>query len=169
MEPRRKAQPQGCRGQRGEIPAQRIRADQHSPAREACLLTRQGGRGLGSEARDSEVGSQGEDWGWRREHSLKGVSAPQLARRESSLREKVWTCLRGNRPLFQGARGGDSEHCLNELQRQARAVVISSDTRDGHGTLRLLLQPQRSRCASTGHSPHLPSRELVQPATARVP
>ena len=41
------------------------------------------GRGLGAEARASEVGSQGEDWGWRREHSLKGASAPQLARRES--------------------------------------------------------------------------------------
>ena len=26
---------------------------------------------------------QGEDWGWLREHSLKGVSAPQLAGRES--------------------------------------------------------------------------------------
>ena len=30
------------------------------------------GRGLGAEARAS-VGSQGEDWGWRREHSLKGL------------------------------------------------------------------------------------------------
>ena len=30
-----------------------------------------------------EVGSQGEDWGWLREHSLKGASAPQLAGRES--------------------------------------------------------------------------------------
>ena len=29
---------------------------------------------------------QGEDWGWWREHSLKGVSAPQLARRESGKR-----------------------------------------------------------------------------------
>ena len=44
-EPRRRAQPQGCGGQSGEIPAQRIGAHQHSPAREACLLTRQGGRG----------------------------------------------------------------------------------------------------------------------------
>ena len=44
-EPRRRAQPQGCGGQSGEIPAQRIGADQHSPAREACLLTRRGGRG----------------------------------------------------------------------------------------------------------------------------
>ena len=45
MEPWRRVQPQGCRGQSGEIPAQRIGADQHSPAREACLLTRRGRRG----------------------------------------------------------------------------------------------------------------------------
>ena len=76
-------QQQGCRGQSGEIPAQRIGPDQHSPAQEAYLLTRRGGRGLGAEAQASEVGSQGEDWGWRREHSLKGASAPQLAGRES--------------------------------------------------------------------------------------
>ena len=81
-EPRRRAQPQGCGGQSGEIPTQRISADQHSPAREACLLTRRGGRGLGAEARAS-VGSRGEDWGWRRKHSLKGASTPQLAGRES--------------------------------------------------------------------------------------
>ena len=41
-----------------------------------------GRAGLGAEAR-ALVGSQGEDWGWRREHSLKGASAPQLAGRES--------------------------------------------------------------------------------------
>ena len=29
------------------------------------------------------VGSQGEDWGGLREHSLKGASVPQLAKRES--------------------------------------------------------------------------------------
>ena len=42
-----------------------------------------GWAGLGAEARVS-VGSQGEDWGWRREHSLKGASAPRLAGMESS-------------------------------------------------------------------------------------
>ena len=84
-EPRRRAQPQGCGGQSGEIPAQRIGANQHSPAREACLLTRRGGWELGAEARAS-VGSQGEDWGWLREHSLKGASVPQLAGRESGKR-----------------------------------------------------------------------------------
>ena len=72
-EPRRRAQPQGCGGQSREIPAQRISADQHSPPREACLLTRRGGRGLGAEARAS-VGWQGEDWGWRRKHNLKGLA-----------------------------------------------------------------------------------------------
>ena len=82
-EPRRRAQPQGCGGQSGDIPTQRISADQHSPAREACLLPRQGGWGLGAEARASEVRSQGEDWGWLREHSLKGASVPQLDGRES--------------------------------------------------------------------------------------
>ena len=82
-EPRRRAQQQGCGGQSGEIPAQRIGADQHSPAQEACLLTCQGVRGRGAEARASEVRSQGEDWGWLREHSPKGASAPRLDRRES--------------------------------------------------------------------------------------
>ena len=32
LEAWRRAQQQGCRGQSGEIPAQRISADQHSPA-----------------------------------------------------------------------------------------------------------------------------------------
>ena len=72
-EPRRRAQPQGCGGQSGEMPTQRLGADQHSPAREACLLTHWGGQGLGAEAQTSEVRSQGEDWGWLREHSLKGL------------------------------------------------------------------------------------------------
>ena len=44
-EPRRRAQPQGCGGQSGETPARRLSTDQHSPAREACLLPRRGGRG----------------------------------------------------------------------------------------------------------------------------
>ena len=81
--PRRRAQQQGCGGQSREILAQRIGADQHSPAREACLLTRRDGWGLGAEAQALEVRPQGEDWGWLREHSLEGASVPQLARRES--------------------------------------------------------------------------------------
>ena len=42
-----------------------------------------GQAGLGAEARASEYRSQGEDWGWLREHSLKGASVSQLAGRES--------------------------------------------------------------------------------------
>ena len=57
--------------------------DRHSPAREACLLTRWGGRGLGAEAQAWEIRPEGEDWGWLREHSLKGARVPQLAGRES--------------------------------------------------------------------------------------
>ena len=106
-EPQRKVQPQGCGGQSGEIPAQRIGADQHSPACEACLLTRRGGRGLGAEARASEVGSQGEDWGWLREHSLKGLLG--LPASWEGVWEKVCSCRRGKRlflaSLFPGARG----------------------------------------------------------------
>ena len=39
------SRPQGCGGQSGEVTARRLGAEQHSPAREACLLTRRGGRG----------------------------------------------------------------------------------------------------------------------------
>ena len=56
----------------------------HQPERLLCSPARAGGGwGLGAEAWASEVGSQGEDWGWLREHSQKGASAPQLAGRES--------------------------------------------------------------------------------------
>ena len=78
----RRAQEKGCGGKTGEIPTQSTGADQHSPAREACLLNRRDGLGLGAEA-EASVGFQGEDWGWLREHNLKGASAPQLAGRES--------------------------------------------------------------------------------------
>ena len=127
-EPQRRAQPQGCGGQSGEIPARRIGAEQHSPAREACLLSRRGRQGLGAEARAS-VGSQGEDWGWQREHSLKrlehhswlggslGKSLQLLKRQETFSSLFVSRCVRR----------GDSERGLNELQRPARAAAIRVD------------------------------------------
>ena len=87
-EPWRRVQQQGCRGQSREIRAQRIGADQHSPAREACLLTRQDRWGLGAEATDS-VRSQGEEWGWLGEHSPKGANVPQVAGRESGKRSRT--------------------------------------------------------------------------------
>ena len=129
-----------------------------------------GRAGLGAEARAS-VGSQGEDWGWWREHSLKGLAhhswpggSPgkclQLPKRQ-----ETFSCLFVSRR----ARRGDSECRLNELQRWARAVSISADPRDRRETLGLLLTPPKILCVSTGHSPHRPSQEPVQPATARVP
>ena len=72
------------------------RRDSRTEARRQAALTSPRGlsahppgrAGLGAEARAS-VGSQGEDWGWRREHSLKGASAPQLAGRESGKKSGV--------------------------------------------------------------------------------
>ena len=55
----------------------------HQPERLVCSPDGVGGWGLGAETLSLEVRSQGEDWGWLREHSLKGASEPQLARRES--------------------------------------------------------------------------------------
>ena len=115
LEPRRRVQQQGCGGQSGEIPAQRIGIDQHSPAQEACLLPHWGRWGLGAEAQASEVGSRREDWGWPREHSLKGASAPQLTRRESG---KTQDLPKRQETIVSGCtRRGDSEHCLNGLQK----------------------------------------------------
>ena len=56
----------------------------HQPERLVCSPAGMGG---GWELRlGLQVGSQGEDWGWLREHSLKGASVPQLAGRESGKR-----------------------------------------------------------------------------------
>ena len=62
-------QPQGRRGKNGEIPAQRLGAEQHSPAREACLLSRRGRLGLGAEARASVLA--------RRESRKKSAAAEE--------------------------------------------------------------------------------------------
>ena len=116
LEPWRRAQQQGCRGKSREMPAQTITADQHSPARETCLLTCQDRWGLGAEARASEVRPQGEDWGWLREHSLKGASAPPLVGgspgKSLELPKRQETIVSGC------SRRGDSEYRLNELQRR---------------------------------------------------
>ena len=168
-EPRRRAQPQGCRGQSGEIPAQRISANQHPPVWEACLLTCQGEWGLGAEAPALEVRSQGEDWGWLHEPSLKGASAPQLAGRES--RKKSGPAEEARDHFLRCVRRGDSfpvcpqnaEHHLNELQRRMWATAIISDPRDGHETLTLLLQPPRILCASRGHIHTSPPGSLCSP------
>ncbi len=123
--------------------------------------------GLRAEARALEVRSQGEDWGWRREHSLKGASAPRLAGRESGTKPGPAEEARGH---CVGVREETGFRALPKRAPETGASRgFSADPRDGHETLRLLLQPPRIMCASTGHSPHLPSWEPVQPATARVP
>ena len=120
-EPQRTEQPQGYGGQSREIPTQRIAADQHSPAREASLLTRRGRRELGAEVLASKVGSQGEDWGWLREHRLKGLvhhsnlgGSPGKGL-ELLNRQETFSCLF----VSWCTRREDSDHRLNELQRRA--------------------------------------------------
>ena len=61
---------------RGSVPT-----STHQPKRLVC--SPQGRWGLRAEAQASEVRSQGEEWGWLHENSLKGDSVPQLAGRES--------------------------------------------------------------------------------------
>ena len=81
----------------------------------------------------STTGSQGEDWGWLREHSLKRASAPQLPEvcpgigLELPKRQETFSC----RFVSQRARRGDSERRLNELQKRAQAAAISVDPRGG--------------------------------------
>ena len=96
-----------------------------------------GRTGAGAEARASEVRSQGEDWGWLRDHSLKGATAPRLPGRESG--KSLNQPKRQETIVLGCAKRGDSEHHLNGLQRWVRAAAISTDPRDGHETLRLLL------------------------------
>ena len=141
---------------RGSVPT-----STHQPERLVCSPDSRTGWGLGAEAWASEVRSQGEDWGWLHEHSLKRASAPQLARR--SLRKRLELPKKQETIVSRYARRGDSELRLNKLQKRMQAVAISVDPKDGHEMLRLLLPPPRSLCASTGHSPHLPSWEPVQP------
>ena len=118
-EPRRRAQPQGCGGQSGEIPTRRIGAEWHSPAREACLLTRWGGQGLGAEARASVLAE--------RESGKKSAAAEEArdfflplgftARKERGFRA----------PPKRTPETGVSCGYQRGLQRQAPAAAISSD------------------------------------------
>ena len=132
------------------------------------LLTRRGRWGVGAEAWASEVKSQGEDWGGLREHSLKGASAPRLAGSVSGEKsgpvEKQKTFVLGVREErgFLPSMPTEAEHRLSELQRWVRATAISSDPRDGHELLRLLLLPRRILSASTGQYPQHP-RSLCSP------
>ena len=89
------------------------RRDSRTEARRQAALTSPRGlsahtpgrAGLGAEAR-AAVGSQGEDWGWRRQHSLKGL---EHHGEPGGSPGKVCSCRRGKRlfltSLFPGARG----------------------------------------------------------------
>ena len=98
---------------RGSVPT-----STHQPERLVCSAA--GAGGAGAEARAS-VGSQGEDWGWQREHSLKGLAHHSwlAGRPGKSLqlpkRHETFSCLF----VWWRARRGDSERRLNELQRRA--------------------------------------------------
>ena len=91
------------------------------------------------------MGSQGEDWGWWREHSLKGASAPQLARTQSGKRSGAAEEARDFfLPLCFLLR---EERGFRALPKRAPETGASrgysTDPRDGHETLRLLLLPDR--------------------------
>ena len=73
---------------------------------------------------------QGEDWGWRREHSLKGLVHHSWL--GGSLGKSLELPKKQETLVSGCARRGDSEHRLNELQRRARAMAISADPRGGH-------------------------------------
>ena len=144
-EPRRRAQPQGCGGQSGETPAQRIGAEQHSPAREACLLPRRCGRG----------------WELRLLAGRESGKKPAAAKEARDFFLPLCFLVREERgfraPPKPAPETGASHGDQRGPQRRARAVAISADPRDGQETLRRLLPPPRSLCASTGHCPHRPS------------
>ena len=125
------------------------------------------------------AGSWGSGFGWIPGRGLglaawtqpEGVSTPQLAGRVSGKKAAAAKEARDIfLPLVLRCTGrGDSGRRLNKLQRQAPVAAINADPRDRHETLRLQLPPPKSQCASTGHYPHRPSREPVQPAKARLP
>ena len=131
------------------FPYRGLGADQHAPVQKACLLSHQGGQGLVAEAPALEfrlrertgAGSVNTAWRGLVRHSEPGGSPGKsldLPKRQETI---VSGCVRR----------GDSEHHLNKLHSRVRATAISTDNRDGHEMLRLLLQPPRSLCASTGH------------------
>ena len=88
-----------------------------------------GQAGLGAEVPASEVGSQGEDWGWLREHSLKGASAPQLAGRESGKKS--------------GAAEEARDHCFSVHEEKGFLPRVPTEGR---------APPKRSPETGTSHS-----------------
>ena len=145
------------------------RRDSRAEARRRAALTRPRGlfaqppgrAGLGAEARASVLAG--------RESAKKSAAAEEardffLPLCFAALKERGFRAPPKRTPETGASRGYQ-----RGPQRWARAAANSADPRDAQETLRLLLPPPRSLCASTAHSPHLPSREPVRPATARLP
>ena len=138
-------QQQGRRGKNGEIPTQKVGAEQRSPAREACLLTRRGGRGLGAEARALVLAG--------RESGKKSAAAEEardiflplcfMARKERGFRAPP------KRAPETGASLGDQRG----PQRWARAAAISADPRGGREPRLTARTPETgvSRSYQRGH------------------
>ena len=74
--------------------------------------------GLGAEALALEVRPQEEDWGWLREGSLKGVSAPQLAGRESR--------------IMSGPAREAKDHCLWVCEERGFLFCVPTEGRALH-------------------------------------
>ena len=171
LEPQRRAQQQVCRGQSGEIPAQWISANQNSPIWVACLHTYRDGWGLGAEAQALEVRSQGEDWGWLSEDSLKEGSAPQLARRESGKKTGPAEKARDHSFGVHEERG-----LLPHVPTEGRALPKwAPESGLSHGyQLRRQRQAGNAKAAATKNSVRkhrslpTPPREPVQHRTAKV-
>ena len=98
---------------RGSVPT-----STHQPERLVCSPASWDRSGLGSEApASSAVRSQGEDWGWLHEHSLKGLVCHSQPRGSPGKRLKL---PKREETIVSGcARRGDSEHHVNNLQRWA--------------------------------------------------
>ena len=147
---------------RGSVPT-----STHQPKRLTCSPAIQDRWGLGAEARTSEVRSQGEDWGGLREHSLKGVSASQLAGRES--RKRSGTAEEARDYCFRVR----EETGFRAPPKRAPETGVSCGYQRGHqrrawDAKAAAAATKKPVCKHRSlYTP--PLREPVQPATARVP
>ena len=141
LEPQRGVQQQGCGGQSGEDLTQGDQCLLTSTPSLRCLPAYGGRWGLGAEARASEVRPQGEDWGWLREDSLRGLVCHSWGSsgRSLGLPERQGTtvvgCARRGGPTTGASCSIHSQtagHHLHKLQRWVRATAVFSDPRGRH-------------------------------------
>ena len=117
-----------------------------------------------------EVRSQGEDWGWWHEHSLKGASAPQLAGRASG--KKSGPAGEAGDDCFgvRAERGFLLHVPTDGTAPTKRAPEMGASRGDQLGpqrrvwTTNAAIGVPRSLCASAGHYPHpTPPGSLCSP------